>query len=239
MPQGEWTATGAGNTISQSGFYTAGPTAGSYTVSVAIRNLTASAQVNVSAGDCSVSNRYEAESFSIRHSGPYLQPCTDAGGGQNFAGVTAGHWFTYDNLVVPSAGLYTVSLRINSTVASQASITSGGVTYGLIDMPSTGGTWQTFRDTVTLPALTTATIGVKAGSLKFNWFSIDNCIPDSLRGWRSAADGGIGIQTTGGGCYRGKGFPEPRIKPGHHRPAGRLPHRHAVRHAGPRHPDRG
>ncbi len=182
LPQGQWTATGAGNTISQSGFYTAGPTAGSYTVSVAIRNLTATAQVNVSAGDCSVSNRYEAEGFSIRHSGPYLQPCTDAGGGQNFAGVTAGHWFTYDNLVVPYAGLYTVSLRINSTVASQVGITSGGVTYGLIDMPSTGGTWQTFRDTMTLPALTTATVSVKSGSLKFNWFSIDNCIPDSLQG---------------------------------------------------------
>ncbi|RPE05408.1 carbohydrate-binding protein [Chitinophaga lutea] len=182
LPQGQWTATGTGNTISQSGFYTAGPTAGNYTVTVAVRNLTATAQVNLAAGDCSVSNRYEAESFSIRHSGPYLQPCTDVGGGQNFAGLATGHWFTYDNLVVPSAGLYTVSLRINSTVASQASITAGGVTYGLIDMPSTGGTWQTFRDTVTLPALTTATIGVKAGSFKFNWFSIDNCIPDSLQG---------------------------------------------------------
>ena len=168
LPQGQWAATGSGNTVSQSGFYTAGPNSGSYAVTVAVRNLTATAQVNVSAGDCSVSNRYEAEHFSIRHAGPYIQPCTDVGGGQNFAGIASGHWFTYDNLVVPVAGLYTVSLRINSTAASQAAITAGGVTLGLIDLPGTGGTWQTVRDTITLPALTTANVSVKSGSFKFN-----------------------------------------------------------------------
>ncbi|RPD39614.1 carbohydrate-binding protein [Chitinophaga barathri] len=175
LPVTEWTTTGAGNAVSSLGMFTAGATAGSYTVTAKVRGFSVSALVNVVNTLCTVNNRHEAEVFSNRHAGPYLQPCTDVGGGQNFAGLATGHWFSYDDLNVPTAGVYTVSVRVNSTSAGQIGIGHGGVTFGLIDVPNTGGTWQTVRDTMTLPALTYTGVNVKAGTFKYNWFSIDNC----------------------------------------------------------------
>ncbi len=77
---------------------------------------------------------------------------------------------------VPAAGVYTVSLRVSTTAPAQAGVGHSGVIFGLIDIPNTGGVWQTIKDTMTLPALTYTGIHVKAGSFKFNWFSIDDCI---------------------------------------------------------------
>lgn len=175
LPATQWTTTGANNTISPTGMFNAGATTGSYTVTAALRGLSVSALVNVVTSTCTINNKREAESFSTRHAGPYLQPCTDVGGGQNFAGLAVGHWFSYDNLNVPAAGVYTVSVRVNSTAAGQIGIGYSGVTFGLIDVPNTGGTWQTVRDTITLPASANITVSVKAGTFKYNWFSIDNC----------------------------------------------------------------
>lgn len=181
LPAPVWTVTGSGNTITATGLLTAGAPTGQYTVTVTAGALSKTAHLNIVNYTCTVNNKYEAESASARHPGPYLQTCTDIGGGQNFAGLATGHWFAYNTLVVPTAGVYTVSVRISTTAPAQLSVGHGGVTFGYIDLPNTNGTWQTIKDTMTLPALSYTGIHVKAGTFKFNWFSIDNCVPDTAQ----------------------------------------------------------
>jgi hypothetical protein len=189
IPSPVWSVSGAGNSISAAGLATAGTTAGNYTVTVSSDTIQGTA--NLSVLSCTVNQKYEAESFSNRHSGPYLQTCTDIGGGQNFAGLAAGHWFAYNTLNVPDSAAYTISLRVSSTAASQVRIGHSTFTFGVIDIPSTGGVWQTIKDTIVLPALSYTGIHVLSGSFKFNWFSIDNCtIPGGTgRGVRSIQTG--------------------------------------------------
>jgi beta-glucanase (GH16 family) len=124
---------------------------------------------------CTVNDQYEAESFAFRHSGPTLETCTDTGGGQNFKGLAPGHWFAYNTLNVPAPGLYRISFRVLSTAPSQLKVGHSSYNFGIKSIPSTGGTWQTITDTITLPALSYTGIHVIAGSPKFNWFSIDDC----------------------------------------------------------------
>lgn len=171
-----WTVAGAGNTISTAGLLTAGTTPGVYSVIAQTGAIADTAQVSVYNINCTVNNKYEAESTSNRSPGPYLQACTDIGGGQNFAGLALNNFFAYNTLNVPVAGVYTVSLRVSTTAPAQAGVGHSGMIFGLIDIPNTGGVWQTIKDTMTLPALTYTGIHVKAGSFKFNWFSIDDCI---------------------------------------------------------------
>jgi len=171
-----WSVTGAGNSISSTGLLTAGTTPGIYTLIARAGAIADTAQVSVYNINCTVNNKYEAESTSNRSPGPYLQACTDIGGGQNFAGLALNNFFAYNTLSVPAAGVYTVSLRVSTTAPAQAGVGHSGVIFGLINIPNTGGVWQTIKDTMTLPALTYTGIHVKAGSFKFNWFSIDDCI---------------------------------------------------------------
>lgn len=173
IPSPVWSITGTGNAISATGLVTADTVAGTYTVTLSSDTVLATA--NFSVMNCTVRDKYEAESASNRHPGPYLQTCTDIGGGQNFAGLYTGHWFAYDALNVPDSGLYTISLRVSSTTASQVRIGHSSYTFAVIDIPSTGGAWQTIKDTLTLPALSYTGIHVLSGSFKFNWFSLDNC----------------------------------------------------------------
>lgn len=189
IPSPIWSVSGTGNSISTTGLATAGTTAGNYTVTVSSDTIQGTA--NLSVLSCTVNQKYEAESFSNRHPGPYLQTCTDIGGGQNFAGLAAGHWFAYNTLNVPDSGAYTISLRVSSTAASQVRIGHSTFTFGVIDIPSTGGVWQTIKDTIILPALSYTGIHVLSGSFKFNWFSIDNCtLPGGTgRGVRSIQPG--------------------------------------------------
>ena len=175
LPEVQWAATGEDNAITQQGVFSAGAATGSYAVTANMRGFNVSAVVNVINSPCTINNKTEAEAYSTRAAGPWLQACTDVGGGRNFTGLFAGNWFSYENLNVPAAGVYTVSLRVNSTAAAQVSIGSGGVSYGLIDIPNTNGQWQTVKDTMTLPALNYTGVTVKAGTFKYNWFSIDNC----------------------------------------------------------------
>lgn len=172
-----WSVTGSGNTVSTSGVFTAGNTTGNYVVSATSGTISANAAVTT-AYTCTVNNKYEAESTSNRATGPYLQTCTDIGGGQNFTNLKTADWFAYNTLSVPVAGRYTISFRVSSTAPATIKVGHSGMTFGIIDVPSTGGTWQTITDTITLPALSYTGIHVGSGTFKFNWFSIDNCAAD-------------------------------------------------------------
>ncbi len=173
-----WSTTGAGNTIDTTGIFTAGNTPGTYTVTVSGGSVSATAVVTTGY-TCSVNDKYEAESASNRATGPILEACTDVGGGQDFTNLKVSDWFAYNTLNVPVKGLYTISLRVRSTAPASISVGHSGYNFGTIAIPSTGGTWQTIKDTMTLPALNYTGIHVKSGTFKFNWFSIDNCAVDS------------------------------------------------------------
>ncbi|HEU4553989.1 MAG TPA: carbohydrate-binding protein [Chitinophaga sp.] len=175
-----WTVTGAGNTISASGIFTAGATPGTYTVTATGNGLSDTAVV-ITAYTCTVNDRYEAESASNRATGPYLETTTDVDGGQDFTNLHVSDWFAYSTLNVPATGRYTISIRVSSTMAATIWIGHSGNNFGTINIPSTGGKWQTITDTMTLPALSYTGIHVASGYFKFNWFSISNCAvaPDS------------------------------------------------------------
>ncbi|MGO4289010.1 carbohydrate-binding protein [Chitinophaga sp. RAB17] len=182
-----WSVTGAGNVISAGGLFTADTTIGNYTVTVTAGGISKTATIHIAEYNCSVNNKYEAESASARISGPVLETCTDVGGGQDFTNLKVSDWFAYNNLVVPTAGKYTLRIRVSTTAPAQVGIGNGGVVFGVVNLPNTGGTWQTISDTVTLPALTYTGILVRAGTFKYNWFIIDNCTPiQPLSGMTSA-----------------------------------------------------
>lgn len=180
LPAVTWSVTGTGNVISSGGLLTAGTTSGIFTITATVDSISATAIADVQANACTVNQKYEAETTSNRAPGPYLQPCTDVGGGQNFAGLWVNDYFAYNTLNVPVSGLYNISFRVSTTAPAKIKVAHSGMVFGIIDVPSTGGTWQTITDTITLPALTYTGIHVAAGTFKFNWFSIDNCAPDSL-----------------------------------------------------------
>ncbi|HEY9259773.1 carbohydrate-binding protein, partial [Chitinophaga sp.] len=172
-----WSVTGTGNSISSSGLFTSDTTLGNYTLTVTAGGISQTATVHIVQYSCSVNNKYEAESASARISGPVLETCTDVGGGQDFTNLKVSDWFAYNNLIVPTAGKYNVRIRVSTTAAAQVGIGNGGVVFGVINLPNTGGTWQTISDTITLPALTYTGVLVRAGTFKYNWFIIDNCAP--------------------------------------------------------------
>jgi beta-glucanase (GH16 family) len=173
LPAFQWSVDGIGNTVDSTGLLTAGSTPGNYPITASHGGITGNALVQLV--QCSVNKKYEAESFSGRHSGPTLEACTDIGGGQNFTGLAPGHYFAYNTLNVPSAGLYRISLRVMSSAPSQVRIGHSSFTFGIIQIPSTTGEWMTIIDTVTLPSLSYTGIHVVSGSFKFNYFFIDNC----------------------------------------------------------------
>jgi len=173
-----WSTTGNGNTIDTNGVFTAANTPGTYSVTASSGTMTVTAVV-VTDYTCSVNDKYEAESASNRAPGPVLETTTDTEGGQNFTNLKVNDWFAYNTLNVPVKGSYTISLRVRSTAASTAWIGHGGSNFGTITIPSTSGTWQTIKATITLPALSYTGIHVGSGTFKFNWFRIDNCAVDS------------------------------------------------------------
>jgi len=169
-----WSVTGSGNTISQDGLLTAGLTPGVFAVTARAGAISDTLEL-VLGYTCTVNQQYEAESASSHAAGPYLEATDDAGGGQHFAGITAGKWFAYSNLQVPSAGRYNIRLRVSTTAPARIRVGHGAFTFRIIDVPSTNGEWQTISDTLTLPALSYTGIHAVSGSFRFNWFAIDNC----------------------------------------------------------------
>jgi hypothetical protein len=84
-----------------------------------------------------------------------IQPTTDAGGGYNVGWTKAGEWLEY-TVNIPTAGSYTLSLRVASAGAGGTiHVEFDGVNKtGAITIPNTGGwqTYQTISKTVTLAA---------------------------------------------------------------------------------------
>ncbi|MGO4294400.1 carbohydrate-binding protein [Chitinophaga sp. RAB17] len=169
-----WSVTGAGNAIDTNGIFTAGGTPGTFTLTASGNAISGSTPVKVDF-TCSVNNKYEAESASTQAPGLVLEACTDTGGGQDFTNLKASNWFTYNNLNVPIAGRYNISFRVLTNAPAKIWIGHSTFKFDTISIPSTGGVWMTITDTIRLPALNYTGVHILSGTLKFNWFSIDNC----------------------------------------------------------------
>jgi hypothetical protein len=175
-----WSVTGSGNTIDTNGIFTAGATPGTFTVTASGNTISGTSTVTVAYYTCTVNNKYEAESAVGRSPGLVLETCTDTDGGEDFTNLKAGSWFTYDSLNIPVAGRYNISFRVLSTAPSKIWLGHSTYKFDTISVPSTGGIWMTITDTIRLPALNYTGVHILSGTLKFNWFSIDNCAVNEL-----------------------------------------------------------
>lgn len=178
-----WSVTGSGNSVTQTGAVTTGMNGGIVT---ATKDSISGSALFTLDYICSFNKLYEAESASSKGSGPTLETTTDTSGGQNFTGIVYNNWFAYNKLSIPVGGKYNIHFRISTTATAKIRLENNGKTFGIIDLPNTGGVWTTVSDTITLPAMNYFNVRAHQGSFKFNWFSIDNCAVDMGSGMMSS-----------------------------------------------------
>jgi beta-glucanase (GH16 family) len=106
-----------------------------------------------------------------------IEATQDTGGGYDVGWIAASEWLTYNNLVIPSTGSYTIKMRVASPSGATASVdlNGGSIQLGNFAIPATGGwqTWTTVTRTVTLNA-GTYNLGVFAQTAgwNFNWIEV-------------------------------------------------------------------
>lgn len=103
-----------------------------------------------------------------------IEACGDAGGGYNVGWVAPGEWLEY-NVSVPTAGDYSIDIRVASQSASGTFHLefNGTDKTGDITVPVTGGwqTWTTVSATATLPAgVQTMRFAPTADGFNVNYF---------------------------------------------------------------------
>jgi len=120
--------------------------------------------------------RIEAENYA-NMSGVQTTTTQDAGGGKLVGWIDNGDWMDY-SVSAPSAGTYTVNLRLSALLSGgQLQIKNSiGSVLATVNVPATGGfdTWQTVSTTISLAAgaqtiRVQSTSGVSWG---FNWMEI-------------------------------------------------------------------
>jgi hypothetical protein len=123
-----------------------------------------------------ITGTIQAESYA-QMSGVQTESTSDTGGGLNVGWIDANDWMIY-NVSVPSSGSYKISYRVASLNGGgnlQLERAGGGLTYGTVAVPKTGGwqTWTTISHTVTLSA-GNQQIAIKAnsGGWNINWWGL-------------------------------------------------------------------
>ena len=118
----------------------------------------------------------EAEDYD-NMSGVQTQATSDDGGGLNVGWIDTNDWLEY-TINVPSAGTYTLDLRIATPNAgSSANIQVNGSNVGSINIPATGG-WQNWETASTTINLSSGTQTLRLTSLgngfNINWLEISS-----------------------------------------------------------------
>jgi chitinase len=109
--------------------------------------------VNGTPAGIPIPGRLQAEQWNAM-SGIQNETTTDTGGGQNVGYVEAGDWMDY-NVIVNTAGAYTLSWRVASQPGGgQIQLRVGTTVLSSINVAATGGwqTWTTVTSTATLTA---------------------------------------------------------------------------------------
>tara|TARA_B100000809_G_scaffold35206_1_gene30985 strand:- start:501 stop:2564 length:2064 start_codon:yes stop_codon:yes gene_type:complete len=139
--------------------------------------------IDGSCSELSGNGTLQAEDF-CQASGIQTESTLDNGGGDNIGFVDDGDWLTY-NVNMPQAGEVIVSYRVASDSSGgviRLEQAGGGVSYGTVTVPNTGGwqTWQNVSHTVSLPAgAQTIAIAAEIGSWNLNYFSIEETNGDN------------------------------------------------------------
>lgn len=127
--------------------------------------------------NCPVENegRIEAENYSDM-AGVQTESTTDTGGGQNVSHIDPDDWMKY-RVNISTTGNYQVSYRVASESGGKLQFEQGGggVVYGSINVPATGGwqNWQTISHTLALTAgEQDLAIASLSGAWNINWFEI-------------------------------------------------------------------
>jgi beta-glucanase (GH16 family) len=106
-----------------------------------------------------------------------IEGTSDSGGGYNVGWIVQGEWLAFNGLNIPTAGSYTIRLRVASPNGATASVdlNAGSIPLGNFVIPATGGwqNWTTVTRTVNLNA-GTYNLGVFAqtSDWNFNWIEI-------------------------------------------------------------------
>jgi hypothetical protein len=192
VPAPTWSQTGG--TISTSGLYTAGSTAGTFNVSAQSGSIVGNAQVIIV--DVPPLGKIEAEAYTAMF-GIQTQATTDAGGGLNIGYVDVGDWLDYA-ITVPTAGAYNVSFRVASQLATGAfQLKKGTTVLASLAVPNTGGwqNWQTISAKVTLAqGAQTLRIQATGAGLNINWINFEVAKP-SIKIEAESYSAMLGIQT--------------------------------------------
>jgi hypothetical protein len=152
-------------TVNASGLVT-GVAAGSATITARTQdgNKTVTAAVTVNAP---TALKIEAENYSAM-SGIQTEPTGDIGGGLNVGYVQNGDWVEYA-VTVPTAGTYTLNLRVASLLSNtQMQIKSGAAILGTVTVPNTGS-WQSYQTISTTVPLVAGTQTIRLFCTVENW----------------------------------------------------------------------
>jgi hypothetical protein len=120
-----------------------------------------------------IPSKIEAEKYAAM-SGVQVEATTDAGGGQSLGYIANGDWMEY-SVNAPSAGAYTVNLRVASLGAGgQIQVRSAtGSVLATVAVPNTNGwqTWQSVSTSVNLPQgnQTIRLVSTAAQGWNINW----------------------------------------------------------------------
>ncbi len=121
-----------------------------------------------------VGQRIEAEMFKD-HSGIRMETTTDTGGGFNAGSTDDNDWASYP-INIPTAGNYTLDVRVASPYSGGTLVLSrNGTDLGVVTVPNTGGwqNWQTVSITVNLQAgQQDLSIFVRKGGWNINWWQL-------------------------------------------------------------------
>jgi uncharacterized protein YjdB len=164
-------------TVSSSGLVT-GVAGGSATITVTTQDggktATSAITVTTSTG-VAVPAKIEAENWTAM-SGVQTQTTTDTGGGLNVGWIDQGDWMDYF-INVPSAGTYTIDLRLASQNSGrQLQLRVGSTTLATVNVPNTGGwqNWQTVSTSVSLSSgdQTLRILASSGSGWNINWFEV-------------------------------------------------------------------
>jgi hypothetical protein len=178
---------GVGGTITSPSASTTtvtGLTAGPYIFRLTVTDnsgATASDDVNItvnSAPTPTFSLKIEAESFTNTTAPVSKSATTDVGGGQQVGSLDNGDVLNY-TVDVPYSGTYTVNFRVGATKGGSRLLlqNQAGTLLATINVPNTGGAWQTVSVSVNLTAGNAQTFKVvvnkSSGSPVFNWWELN------------------------------------------------------------------
>jgi hypothetical protein len=125
-----------------------------------------------------VSLRIEAESYTNTTAPVLKSTTTDVGGGQQVGSLDNGDILNY-TVDIPYSGTYTVNFRVGATKGGSKLLlqNQAGTLLATINVPNTGGAWQTVSVSINLTAGNGQTFKVvvnkSSGNPVFNWWELN------------------------------------------------------------------